>query len=91
MLPDGRILVSGSGKRTAGDVDAMLVLLSKDGAPVSSFGSAGKLISDLGGRADAWFGIATSSDGVSVTVAGYKGTDAPGGGNDDAVLGRIVL
>ena len=64
----------------------MIVLLSKDGAPVTDFGTNGNLISDLGGPADAWYGVALSSDKKSVIVAGYKGTDATSGGNDDAVV-----
>ncbi len=91
VLPDGRIMAAGSGKKTATNVDGMIVLLSKDGAPEKSFGADGALISDLGGPADAWYGIALSADKKSVIVAGYKGTDATNGGNDDAVLGRITL
>lgn len=90
VLSDGRILVSGSGKKTAADVDAMLVLLSADGAPVTGFGEGGRLISDLGGPADAWFGITAGADGRSVLVAGYKGNEPTGGGNDDAVLARLT-
>jgi uncharacterized delta-60 repeat protein len=91
VLPDGRILAVGSGKRTAANVDAMLVMLSKDGAPVTTFGENGILISDLGGPADAWYGVALSADKKQVIVAGYKGTDANSGGNDDAVVAHITL
>ena len=91
VLPDGRIMATGSGKKTAANIDALIVLLSKDGAPEKSFGADGALISDLGGPADAWYGIAVSADKKSVIVAGYKGTDAASGGNDDAVLGRITV
>jgi uncharacterized delta-60 repeat protein len=91
VLPDGRILAVGSGKQTAANVDAMMVLLSKDGAPVTDFGTGGNLISDLGGPADAWYGVAVSADKKSVIVAGYKGTDTTSGGNDDAVVARVLI
>jgi uncharacterized delta-60 repeat protein len=91
VLPDGRILAAGSGKRTASNIDAMLVLLSKDGAPVTSFGENGHVISDLGGPADAWYGITLSADKKYAIVVGYKGTDANSGGHDDAVVARVIL
>jgi uncharacterized delta-60 repeat protein len=91
VLPDQRILATGSGKKTAANVDAMMVLLSKDGAPVADFGAGGNLISDLGGPADAWYGVALATDKKSVWVAGYKGTDSNSGGNDDAVIARVLI
>jgi hypothetical protein len=69
----------------------MMVLLSKDGAPVSGFGEAGHMITDLGGPADAWYGVALSADKKYVIVAGYKGTDANSPGNDDAAIARLIL
>jgi uncharacterized delta-60 repeat protein len=91
VLPDGRILAVGSGKREAANIDGMMVLLSKDGAPVTGFGEAGHLISELGGPADAWYGVTVSADKKYVIVAGYKGTDANSAGNDDAIIARLVL
>ena len=91
VLPDGRVLVVGSGKQTAANVDAMIVLLSKDGAPVTDFGTGGNLISDLGGPADAWYGVAVSADKKAAIVVGYKGTDTTSGGNDDAAVARVLI
>lgn len=91
VLPDNRILAVGSGKKDAANVDAMLVLFDQNGAVVNSFGETGKLISNLGGPADAWYGVAISADKKYVYIAGYKGTDATSGGNDDAVVTRIPL
>ena len=91
VLPDGRILAVGSGKKTGANIDGMMVLLSKDGAPVTDFGTGGNLLSDLGGPADAWYGVAVSADKKSVIVAGYKGTDTASGGNDDAVVARVLI
>jgi uncharacterized delta-60 repeat protein len=89
VLPDSRLLAVGSGKKTPLNVDAMLVLLDKDGAPVAGFGENGALISDLGGTADSWYGVALSPDNKHVYVAGYKGTE--GSGNDDAAVARLKL
>jgi DNA-binding beta-propeller fold protein YncE len=91
VLPDGRILAVGSGKRTADDIDGMLVLLDKNGARVSGFGESAALIKDLGGPADAFYGVAVSPDKKYVYVAGYKGTTSASGGNDDAIIARLLL
>jgi len=90
VLPDGRILVAGNGKQTAAKVQPMVVLLDRDGAPVVELGTGGRILSDFGGPADSWFGVALSTDKTQAYLAGYKGTDpAAGGGNDDAVIGRL--
>jgi uncharacterized delta-60 repeat protein len=93
VLPDGRILAVGSGSPSAGLVDAMAVLLDRDGKPVTTFGSDGRVLSDLGGPGDAWFGVTVAPDGKSVMLAGYKGADpeATDGSKDDAVVARIKL
>jgi uncharacterized delta-60 repeat protein len=91
VLPDERILAIGSGKNDATNVDAMVYLVDKDGAPVSGFGTSGHIVSELGGPSDAWYGAVASKDGKSVIVVGYKGVAADSGDDDDAVIGRINL
>ena len=91
MLPDGGILAVGSGKKTATNVDAMMVLLSKDGQLNKAFGEGGILISDLGGPADAWYGVTLGGDRQSVILAGYKGVDATSGGVDTAMAARLTF
>ncbi len=91
VLPDGRILGVGSGKKDAVNVDAMVALLDKDGKPITDFGTSGQIISDLGGPADAWYGVTLSFDKKFVILAGYKGTDANSGGNDDAVTAKLMF
>jgi uncharacterized delta-60 repeat protein len=93
VLPDGRILVAGSGSPEAGTVDGMVVLLDKDGKAVSGFGTGGRVLSDLGGPGDAWFGVVVAPDGKSVTVVGYKGADpaATDGSKDDAATATVRL
>jgi uncharacterized delta-60 repeat protein len=93
LLPDGRVLAVGSASPAAGLVDAMVVLLDKDGKPVPGFGTDGRVVSDLGGPGDAWFGVTVAPDAKSVLLVGYKGADpkATDGTKDDAVIARIKL
>ncbi len=91
VLPDGGILAIGSGKKDAANIDGMMVMLSKDGAFNERFGTKGYLILDLGGPADAWYGVTLTSDKSAVIVAGYKGTDATSGGFDSAVVARVTI
>jgi uncharacterized delta-60 repeat protein len=92
VLSDGRILIVGSGSPQAGASDAMVVLLDKDGKPASRFGTDGRVLSDLGGPGDAWFGLTQAGDGKSVTIVGYKGAnpEATDGSKDDAAVSRIA-
>ena len=66
-------------------------LMDEDGGAIADFGDGGHILSDLGGPADAWYGVAVSPDGAYAIVAGYKGVAADSGGNDDAVIARIRL
>ena len=93
VLPDGRVLIVGSGSPQAGASDAMVVLLDKDGKATSKFGTDGRVLSDLGGPGDAWFGLTQAEGGKSITVVGYKGAnpEAIDGTKDDAAVGRIAL
>jgi uncharacterized delta-60 repeat protein len=92
VLPDGRILIVGSGSPQAGASDAMVVLLDKDGKPASKFGTDGRVLSDLGGPGDAWFGLTPTGDGKSIVVVGYKGANPEATDvKDDAAVARIAL
>jgi uncharacterized delta-60 repeat protein len=61
ILPDGNILAVGSGKLDADDVDAMVVMLDPDGAPIETFGDNGHILVDLGGPSDAFFGVSLTA------------------------------
>jgi uncharacterized delta-60 repeat protein len=91
VLPDGSIVAVGSGKLDADNIDAMVVMLDPDGAPVPGFGDGGHLLVDLGGPADAFFGVAVTADESAVLLAGFKGADPDGTENDDGALARIAL
>jgi uncharacterized delta-60 repeat protein len=91
-LPDGRLLAAGSGKRTATDIDGMLVLMSQDGKLIETFGEGGKLITDVGGPNDSWYGLALTPDSSAVIVAGFMGADLSGNaGFDEAVVLKIKI
>lgn len=91
VLADGRILAAGSGKLDADNVDALVVMLDTDGAPITTFGDNGHVLVDLGGPGDAFFGVTVLADGSGAFVAGFKGADPDGTENDDAYLARIAL
>jgi uncharacterized delta-60 repeat protein len=90
-LPDGCIVVVGSGKLDEDNLDALVVLLDPDGAPVTTFGDEGRLLVDLGGVNDAFYGVDLGDDGSTVYVAGYRGAaDDTEGDFDDAALFRLT-
>ena len=91
ILPNGQILAVGSGKLTAANVDSMVVLLDENGKPVTTFGKDGYVLSDLGGPADAWYGVALAEDEKSVMVVGYRGVDPQGAEKDEAHVALISL
>jgi uncharacterized delta-60 repeat protein len=91
-LPDGRLLAAGSGKRTATDIDGMVVVMTPDGKLVDSFGEGGKLITDIGGPNDSWYGLALTPDKSAVIVSGFMGADLSGNaGTDEAVIMKIKI
>ncbi len=91
VLPNGNILAAGSGKLDADNVDALVVMLDPDGAPVASFGDQGHVLVDLGGPGDAFFGVSVLADSSGALLAGFKGADPDGTDNDDAYLARVAL
>jgi uncharacterized delta-60 repeat protein len=90
VFSDGRVLIAGSGKPSAADINGMIVMLNRNGSLDRSFGRDGILMVDLGGPADSFFGSALTADGKKAMVAGYRGSDlasvAPG---DDARVVRV--
>ncbi|MFO0693926.1 MAG: hypothetical protein U0230_10255 [Polyangiales bacterium] len=89
---DGSIAIVGSGKRSAADADAMVVLLSPDGELDRALHGDGIFLTDFGGLADSFYGIAALPGGNDFVVAGYRGVDTSSqpGTNDDAVLVRFT-
>ena len=91
ILPNGNILAVGSGKLDAENLDAMVVQLDADGAPVETFGDGGHLLVDLGGPGDAFFGVTLTADESAAILAGFRGADPDGAENDAAALALLPL
>ncbi|MDQ4096433.1 MAG: hypothetical protein M3144_00990, partial [Actinomycetota bacterium] len=85
-LPDGGVLLVGSGKPTATNLDGMVVKLTPTGAVDATFGTNGRRLFDIGGPNDAFFGIAVSPDKSRVAVVGYLGRDTAGTEKDDSAV-----
>jgi uncharacterized delta-60 repeat protein len=84
VLGDNRVLLVGGGRTSMDAVDAMLVMLTPDGARDTTFGTDGVKLYDLGGPADHFWGPAVSADKTRVAIVGIK--SSPMGGNDDSAL-----
>jgi uncharacterized delta-60 repeat protein len=86
-LPGDRILIVGSGKPTATDLQAMAVILQPNGAPDPSFDADGNKLYDFGRPDEAFFGVAVAPSGKWAAAAGYR-AGAVGGvmEDDDATL-----
>jgi uncharacterized delta-60 repeat protein len=79
IQPDGKIVVEGkTGSLTASDF--LLVRYNSDGTLDTSFGTNGKVVTDLGNSADTATGIARQIDGKAVVV---------GTSGDKAILARF--
>jgi uncharacterized delta-60 repeat protein len=100
IFPDGRPLMVGSGKPTsAGNIQAMAVMLTRNGQFDKSFGNNGILLTDLGGNSDSWFGVALMKGNKAAFVGGWRGerstadvannSTGPVAG-DDSRVGRIL-
>lgn len=87
VFPDGRVLMVGSGKPTATNLEAMAVMLTPSGKLDTSFDSDGILLVDLGGPSDSFFGAALTVDRKRAFLAGYKGASPASG--DDAAVARV--
>lgn len=87
VFPDGRVLLVGSGKPTATNLDAMAVMLTPGGRLDTTFDSDGILLVDFGGPADSFFGAALTVDRKRAFLAGYKGASPASG--DDAAVARV--
>jgi len=71
IAPDGKIVVAGlSYDAAAGGYDVAVLRLNANGSLDGTFGAAGKVMTDVGGRDDAAFAVAVQPDG-KVVVAGH--------------------
>jgi len=94
VLPDRRILLVGGGRLTASDVDGVVMLLTPDGQPDTSFEFTGWRRFDLGGVSDFLWDVAISADHKTAAIAGIRGVGnapVPAAANDDAALLLLPL
>ena len=94
VLPGRRGLLAGGGRRTAADVDGVVVVLTPDGQPDTSFAQSGWRAFDLGGPADFLWSVAISPDKKTAAFVGIKGVGAnptPATANDAAPLLLLPL
>ncbi len=83
-LPDNRMLIVGSGVPTAGNLQAMALMLTADGEVDTSFNTTGYKLYDFGRPDEAFFGAALNPSGDTVAAVGYRAGGS--GANDDGVL-----
>jgi len=91
VLPDGSIIVVGSGKLDDTNLDALIVHLDANGVPDATFGEGGALRLDLGGVGDAFFGVGVTADASAVYAAGFHGAEPDTDGRDNAILARLTI
>ncbi len=87
VLPNGRVLMAGSGKPSSTDINGMMVMLTRHGKLDGSFGRGGILMVDLGGPNDSFFGVALAPNKKKAFVSGWRG-ESPASG-DNARVARV--
>jgi len=94
VLPDRRIVLVGGGRLTSADVDGIVMMLTPDGQPDSSFEFNGWRRFELGGVSDFLWSAALAPDRKTLAIAGIKGVGSsptPPSANDDAALVLLPL
>lgn len=72
VLPDGRVVLVGGGRTTSTTSDGMVVLLTQDGKPDTSFAPNGYQLFDSTGAADFFWGVAVNESGTMMAVSGLQ-------------------
>ena len=88
ILPDGRVMIVGNAAPVKDAVDAMVVVLLKDGTLDPSFNGVGHQLWDFAGRKDFFRSVDVSRDGKWAAAAGYS---TGGAQKDDSIIGLIPL
>jgi uncharacterized delta-60 repeat protein len=85
-LPDDRIMIAGTATVTAGDKNAMLLLLQANGRPAADFATGVHKGYEFGGTNEEFRGVSVAPSGSFVAAAGFSSGRAD---RDKAVL--VVL
>lgn len=83
-LPDNRLMMVGSSVASGSAEDAMIAVVTPDGAFDSGFGNGGYQLFDRGGDDEEFFGVALAPNGKTVAAVGY--TSGGTRSDDDAML-----
>ncbi len=89
VLPDKRVLGVGVGRKKAAanpEADALLTMLTENGAPDETFGPGGFRLYDIGGAADHFWGAALAPNQTRVAVVGISGAETAANDDDAALL-----
>ncbi|WP_437808300.1 hypothetical protein [Sorangium sp. So ce1078] len=84
-LPDDRVVMVGSATPATGNVNAMIAVFERNGAPDTRFDPSGHRLYSFDRSDDSLFGVALSPDGAWIAAAGYR-SDGDGPEDDDATL-----
>jgi uncharacterized delta-60 repeat protein len=88
VLPDDRIVVVGSGSPTTTNVDAMVTVLTEDGAMDAALSADGYKLYDFGRTDESYLGVAFDAANDRLVAAGHRaaiGTSGPDA-DDDGIL-----
>ena len=71
-LPNDHIVIVGGGRATAADVDGVVLALTADGKPETTFSATGWKTFDLGGPADFIWSLALAPSQTRIALVGIK-------------------
>jgi uncharacterized delta-60 repeat protein len=89
VLPDKRVLGVGVGRKKGTvnpEADALLTMLTENGALDETFGAGGFRLYDMGGTADHFWGAALAPNQTRVAVVGISGAETAANDDDAALL-----
>lgn len=89
-LPDDRVIIAGTATVTAGDKNAMLLLLDDSGTPVAEFSAGVHKAYDFGGSNEEFRSVAVSPSGNLIASAGFSSGRA-NAGLDSAILAIVPI
>ncbi|WP_437285277.1 delta-60 repeat domain-containing protein [Sorangium sp. So ce406] len=84
-LPDDRVVMVGSAAPATGNVDALIAVYDRNGAPDTRFDPSGHRLYSFERSDDSLYGVAVSPDGAWLAAVGYR-SDGDGPEDDDATL-----
>ena len=83
VLPDDRVLITGTATQASGVEDALVIILNPDGTFDTGFDGDGAKTYEFGGSDEEFYGVALSPNGDMIAAAGYSAGDNI---DDDATL-----